>query len=186
MEGDILIKDMKRFRRGFTLIEVVIVIAILAILASTLIPVISKGIDAYIMSSKNREEIGAARLALSRMIREIRQECRSISGADTASFSFRNSLGSNIGYIYENSLPIPGLKRMVNYGTEDRLLARDVVEFLAPKYLFKYYKQDGTQWVSGTDPISSIRQIEIRLAIKRATDSVPIVLQSRVTPRNLP
>ncbi|MFH1201292.1 MAG: type II secretion system protein [Candidatus Omnitrophota bacterium] len=63
-------------RKGFTLIEAVIVIFILGIVVAGLIPILFKGIEISTSGMSSQEDLAKARIALERMVSEIRDsEC---------------------------------------------------------------------------------------------------------------
>lgn len=59
--------------KGFTLTEVVLVIVILGIIVSMSAPFISASLDSWLFHKTERDVVFSARLALNRMVREIRQ-----------------------------------------------------------------------------------------------------------------
>jgi len=59
--------------KGFTIIEVLVVIVILAVAAGALTPVIRMGIDSWVFARDQKEILAEGTLCMNRMIAEIRQ-----------------------------------------------------------------------------------------------------------------
>jgi type II secretory pathway pseudopilin PulG len=60
-------------RQSFTLIELVMVITVVGIVSILLAPFISTAVDAWIFNNSERDVIFSGRLAMNRMVREIRR-----------------------------------------------------------------------------------------------------------------
>ncbi|MCM8779827.1 MAG: prepilin-type N-terminal cleavage/methylation domain-containing protein, partial [Candidatus Omnitrophica bacterium] len=60
-------------KTGFTLTEAIIVIVALAIIVAASVPFIAAVLDAWVFSKAERDMVFGGRLALNRMVREIRQ-----------------------------------------------------------------------------------------------------------------
>lgn len=73
-------------RKAFTLIELIMVIAIIGIIAMMTAPFISTAVDSWLFSRTERDVVFSARLAMNRMIREIRE----INGTDSV-LTFTNT-----------------------------------------------------------------------------------------------
>ena len=98
-----------RSKKGLTLIEIVMVIVIVATVVAGLSFYIKNIVDLYNFVTFRNEIALSARMALSRMIREIRQ-CSSptelvgnISVADAHSFTFIDITGATIAYSLSGS-----------------------------------------------------------------------------------
>ena len=60
-------------RKGFTLIELIITIVVIGIIGLMVAPFISTMLDTWIFSKSERDVVFASRLAMNRVVREIRQ-----------------------------------------------------------------------------------------------------------------
>lgn len=109
-------------RKAFTLIELILVITIVGIIAAVVPTFISASLDSWIFNTTERDLVFGARLAINRMVREIRQLKNSDSittftdtevaflNIDDASINFRQSANSLLRNSFElaNKLQDPG------------------------------------------------------------------------------
>ena len=75
------------FQRGFTLIEIIVVIVILAIVSAISIKFLTDSLRIYTMSVNQKTLFDEGKLALERMCRDIRN-ARSITGTTASSITF--------------------------------------------------------------------------------------------------
>lgn len=88
-------------RRGFTLVELVMVIAMLAIEAAMLGPPLTAAVKEYVLVSTRRQALAEARAAMDRMVKEIRlipSSAAVVSVASPTNFQFEYPLGTPITY----------------------------------------------------------------------------------------
>lgn len=83
-------------RKGFTLIELVITILIIGVIGAILAPFIATTLDSWLFLKTERDTVFSTRLALNRVIREIRQieDVSSITTFTSTEFEF-DEVGSN-------------------------------------------------------------------------------------------
>lgn len=89
-----------RFLTGFTLIELVMVIAIVGVIALVAAPFISTALDSWLFTQTERDIVFSARLAMNRMVREIRQikNVASISTFTDTEFEFLDIDDTSINF----------------------------------------------------------------------------------------
>ena len=164
-----------RKRQGFTLVELIIVITIVGIIAGVVGSILLKAIDAWTFKFKRNDILWDGRLAINRMVREIREikDLASVTTASGSEFRFLNVDDADITY----NLSSTDLNR-----TEDgvtNLLAEDVSSLS-----FTYYDSNGSTisapTVSPSD--TDIRRVRIDLTLTKGGENV--YLQSQGVPRN--
>jgi prepilin-type N-terminal cleavage/methylation domain-containing protein len=87
-------------RKGFTIIELIIVIIIMGIVAGLTLPFIMNAVDSWFVFEANIDDLFSARLALSRMTREMRQlkSPGSITTFTSTQFSFTDINDNSISF----------------------------------------------------------------------------------------
>jgi len=85
---------------GFTMIELIIVIAILAVLSVITLPMLSSGFNAYFAERNLSDANWQGRLAISRMLRDIRSmpSTENITTATATQFTFNDSTNTSVSY----------------------------------------------------------------------------------------
>ena len=86
--------------RGFTLIELIVVIAILATLSVITLPLLQAGFNAYLTQRNISDANWQGRLALARFTRDVRAlpATANISTASSAQFTFVDDAFSSVSY----------------------------------------------------------------------------------------
>lgn len=159
-------------RKGITIIEFIIVISIVGILAAVSSLYISETINLWQFLSFRNELVSQERMALMRMVREIRQinDDFSVITANAARFQFDDINDNRIDY------RLQGVDLMRN---------TDVLISGVDSLAFTYYDENNT--VIGAPVVSpgrtNIYRIEITLTVRFGNQSK--TLTSRVYPRNL-
>lgn len=94
-----------KFRKGkgVTLIEIVMVISIIGIISALLAPVILVGMDSWSYIKNRSELINNGRLAMNRMVREIR-EAKEINNWEDDRIEFIDINGNTIEFSQEGTL----------------------------------------------------------------------------------
>lgn len=151
---------------GFTLIELVIVIIITGILAASITSLISQGSIAYLTAQNITDADWQARLAIERMVRDIRaiRSSADISTASATQLTFTDFGGTSISYT------LSGTSLLRN----SQILA-DGISALS----FTYYDENGA---SGASAIT-LRYVKIALTITQKNTNFQII--TMVNPRNL-
>ena len=164
----------KKDNRGFTLIETLIVILILAIIAFTLTPVIRQCIDVWILATNTNDILAEGRLLLWRMTKELRN-ANSITAITPTSVSFTVPGSAEIVY----SLSANSLHRLIPAAGQDYILAKDISSFS-----LTYLARDSqTQIDPATGNPADVWEIHFNLSIKKGNRTLGF--QSSVSPRNL-
>jgi len=137
-------------KTGFTLTELILVVVILGILMTLTVPLISATLDAWLISSAERDLTFNARLALNRVAREIRQAAN-ITAFNVTSFNFSDVDNKNIRFYQSGT----NLNIVVNNTTNS------LTSFLksAGGLYFTYYDANGTITTNST----LIRRVGIKL-----------------------
>lgn len=165
--------------RGFTLVEMVITLTMLAIMAGVAGPYLSLGAQAYNQSAASIDTLGKLRNASERLAREIREIQRLPSGdydvtlsANPLVFTKRDGETVTINVAppvvtlaYDDS--VPGVTPVLT----------DEVASLA----FRYLQADGTTDASGSDDVA---YIEFELVLDPVPPGNPYSQRSRVALRN--
>lgn len=158
--------------RGFTLMELVVVMVVVGVLSVTIVPFIKVNIDSYIRVRNGKDAIQSTRIALNRMVEEIK---RIPSPGDliwgySSSIRFRMPDGTRVAYRFEDAT----ITRQVGLFSNHIILLRGVRAFN-----LTYFDDDGSSssWAS-----SSVRRIKIEINV--GTDQQNFTLSKQVTPRN--
>ena len=161
--------------KGFTLVELIIVITIIGIIAGTVGFILLSTVDAWMFKFNRADLLSDGRLALNRMVREIRQikDLTSVTTATSSQFRFTNT--GDVDIIY--SLSSTDLNRTAD--ATANVLAQDVSSLG-----FAYYDSSGdtisTPTVSPSE--TDIRRVRINLTLTKSGENV--YLQSESVPRN--
>ena len=74
--------------KGFTLVEIIIVIVVLGIISGVTFQIVASGVEAFKKSSARKELYDQGRLALERMVRELR-DAKEITATSSDSITFK-------------------------------------------------------------------------------------------------
>lgn len=160
---------------GFTLIELIIVITIIGIIAGVVGYILLGTVDAWTFKAKRNDLLWDGRLAMNRIVKEIREikDDTSVTTATSSQFRFININDEDITY----GLSSTNLNR-----TEDgtaNIIAQNVSSLS-----FTYYNSSGD--TIGTPVVSpgetDIRRVRINLTLTKGGENV--YLQADSTPRN--
>lgn len=153
--------------KGFTLIEIILAIVIVGIIAIAITASFLPTMKVSLSVDTRKDALQGGRVAMERMLREIR-EARSISAGFTAtSLTFVNAANSTITYSWS--------------GTPSAPLQRNGSDLTCcvEAMLLTYLKKDGTT----TANPSEVWRIQADLQVKVGSETVE--LRSEVNPRNL-
>lgn len=162
--------------KGFTLIELIIVIAIVGIISGIIGFILLASIDAWTLAVNRNDIVSDGRIAMDRMVREIREvkNAATVVTADSNQFRFTNADNIDITY----SLSSTNLNRAQDGQTN--VLAENVSGLA-----FTYYDANGAvipgPAVSPLD--TDIKRVQINLTFTK--NSHAMYLQSGVSLRNL-
>lgn len=161
---------------GFTLLELTMVIVLLAIIAGATVPLMFKIIDGWGIARQQNDISESARLAMDRMIREIRQikDTNSITTAGADIFQFVDTNNNTVRFdLVSNTLRRSQAGAVYNLADNVTALS------------FTYY--DGSDAVIASPTVSpsvtNIKRIVVSLTIN--SGGIQLVSQSGVSPRRL-
>jgi len=147
-------RRMLRDQRGFTLTELLVVTAVLAIVLGAVILIQQKGQEAYIMGSNRVETQQNARVALDLMTRELRSATAVTAIPSGTNMTFTDQNGASVQY----QLASGNLTRSTG-GIATILIGG--VQSLAFTYFSAYNGQTNTGTSTGT--ASAVKVIKIAL-----------------------
>ncbi|MDD5217008.1 MAG: type II secretion system protein [Candidatus Omnitrophica bacterium] len=167
--------SVKRFRPenrlGFTLIEITLVVAILGILAISVLLFMKPAVDLMVRQTFVEGQANEARLAILLMVREINQlkDAQSISTANANQFSFTDANNQAVSYTLSSGV----LKR------NNVPLAGGVTALQ-----FTYWDVNNSQLTTPTiSPATNIVRVQISLTV--AANGQTATFRSQARPRNL-
>lgn len=160
-----------RKKAGFTLIEFIMVIVILGIMAGVGLPLMAEISQAWLLHKDTREIAESARIAIDRMMRDIRRAV-SITSADTANLQFTDIDISVITFDISSTT----LRRTEAAATN---ALADNVDSLS----FTYYDDSDAQIATPVVTPSDIKRIEVDLTFSLGDTQFNI--RSQVSPRRL-
>ncbi len=160
--------------KSFSLIEFIVVIVILGVIAGIGAPLMIETARGWLLNSQRKEMSESARIAIDRMIREIRQisSTTTITTANSSTFRFTDIDSNDITFDASGST----LRRTVG-GTTNSLA--DNVDSLS----FVYYDANGATITTPTvaPDETDIRRVEITLTFSLADTQLSVM--SQVWPR---
>jgi len=163
-------------RKGFTLIEMIMVIVIMGIFTASAIPVFVQVAHAWQYQSLRNEIAESGRIAIDRMIREMRQinSSTSVVTATGSAFKFTDTSSQSVYFYLSGS----DLRMQIN-GTDYELASG--VSSLA----FTYYDSTGAVIaVPAVSPaVTNIKRVRVDFTITAGNQ--PVEINSEVYPRRL-
>jgi len=164
---------LKINRKGFSLIEMMVSLGILSLIIIGLVTFFSGGTRSWVTGQYQLEAQRNARLAMDRMVREIREADYIVSSSISSSIDFHTPFHGNISY----SLSVNDLKRGSNT-VINNVLTLD----------FSYFDNSGTEINSfplSVEDASKISKVNINLQVDVDQDSSSdITLNSDINLRN--
>jgi prepilin-type N-terminal cleavage/methylation domain-containing protein len=165
--------------KGFTLVEMVTTLTMLAIMAAIAAPFLSRGAEAYNASAASLQTLGKLRNASERLVREIREIRRDPSSGDydvtvgANPLVFTKQDGETVSV--NTSVPLVTLSYTSVTGVTPTLT--DEVSSLT----FRYLRSDGSTDATGGDNVAFI---EFDLQLDPGSGGSPYAHRSRVALRN--
>ncbi|MDD5005479.1 MAG: prepilin-type N-terminal cleavage/methylation domain-containing protein [Candidatus Omnitrophica bacterium] len=162
-----------RKRKGFTLIEVILVIAILGIIAAIGVPLIISASDSLSFLTVRTEMAQSADVAMSKMLIDIRRIKNNLSvvTATASQFRFLDVANTNINYYLNGN----------NLMRNSDILAGNVQGLT-----FSYYNKNGSQLNPPTVGIGTVTNIyRVKILLTLQNGSYVFNYQTQVKPRNL-
>ena len=167
--------------RGFTLIEMVTTMTLLAVMAAAAVPFMSNGTQAYNNTTRGLQTVSKLRYASERLARELREIQRDAGGNfDIATpvnvpgnnITFRKSDGVEV--IVSDAAPVVNM-RYSTLGNSDFILTDELTSIT-----FSYYLADGITPATAT---SDVAYIEFELVLNNGNNYHQ---RTRVALRNQP
>lgn len=157
-----------RSLRGFTLIELIMVITIAGLIAAVFSPFISSTLDAWLFTKSERDVVFSARLAMNRMVREIRhvKDTDSISTFTDTEFEFIDINDNSINFQQSNNSLLRN-----SYELTDKLQNSDGLEFT--------YLTSDLQKIQSQSRKDDIRIVRITLILESGDSTITIQSLSR-------
>ena len=148
--------------KGFTLVELVLVIALMGILAAVLGPALERAVRQYDLISSRKQTLAQARAAMDRMVKEIRLIQSSADVTDVSSstsFQFQYPHGTAI-----------------TYDLNSTNLRRNTVTLASPlsALTFSYFDSAG----SATSVAANVRRVQILFTITAPHNNGSLTLQT--------
>ena len=161
-----------RSEKGFTLMEMIVVMVVVGVLSVTIAPFIKVNIDSYIQVRNGKDALQATRIALNRMVEEIKRipSPNSLIWGYSSSIRFRMPNGIRITYRFESGT----ITRERGFFSTHVVLLKGVRAFN-----LTYFGDDGS--ASSSAP-SDLRRIKIEINV--GTDQQNFTLSKEITPRN--
>jgi len=163
-------------KKSFTLIELIMVMVLLAIIIAIGVPLLTASTEGWIIATQRDEMLESAKIAIVRMLREMRQikDSTSILIASQGVFEFINTSDQTLKF----SLSSNDLERTLN--STANTLAQNVSSLT-----FTYYDSAGstiaTPVVSPSE--TDIKRIQVDIVFSYGLTQLPI--RSQVLPRRL-
>ena len=151
-------------RYGFTMIEFVLVIALLGILSTVLGPPLAEGLRGYAIVRDRRSLLAEGRAAMDRMVKEIRlipSSTNILDVSSSTSFSFQYPAGTTLTYVLAGT----DLRRNSN------TLATGVTSLT-----FSYFNAAGTP----TSTTSAVRRVRIVFTMAPSGGSGTLTLRTDI------
>ncbi len=157
--------------KGFTLVELTVVIFCISIIAAAIPMVVQMNIESYLQIRSGKHYVQAARIGFRQMTAELRQIERSnqIDNGNSSEIQFDLPTESNIEYDYSSTYQelFRGGERLV---------------FPVNSFRLNFYDDQGNSIGSFSSPREDIWRIEVRLVV--GDDETQIVLWDQIHPRS--
>ncbi|MEW6009054.1 MAG: type II secretion system protein [Candidatus Omnitrophota bacterium] len=165
---------------GFTLIELVISIAVLSIIAAVLAPIIIQSIDLFLMTRVQEELAHEAGFALSWMSEEIKTKCISITAISANSITFNtNDSNISINYLWDTNA-----KQLIR--TAEGSAGQDILAQRVRFFEFRGFAPGDFNISAGTTILADIKVVQMRVMVEDSTGTKAYELATRIMPRYLP
>ncbi len=163
-------------RNGFTLLEIIVSLALLAVVAGAMFSALAYGVSAFVFTEDRVEDAQQARLALSRMRREL-MEMRGVdASSDQDSLVFTDSDGAQATLAHSGST--------VTYN--GNTLMNGLGAYGNTEHLFAYAESDGSVWAPATGDFNDLSTITVTLRISSGGTNIDYATTVNPRKTNVP
>lgn len=179
-------------RRGFTLIEIIVVMVLMSIVAAVLLNIICYSVQAYIFARNTNQLSQKAQLAMARLKVEL-TDIADVAGASATQITYTvpksaapPSCVSETGCQY--TIILTGkqitLQDVTNSGTA-QVLIDGLTTGNGGKTFLSYFKSDGTSAWTTADGFSALYRIKVNISLDNETGGGVIATncEGSITPR---
>jgi len=142
-------------RNGFTLLEIIASLILMALVAGAMVNALGYGVSAYVFTEARVEDAQQARLALSRMRRELMPMQGVDASSDQDTLVYTDDDGT------QATLALTGTTVTYNGHT----LVNGLDAYGANEHLFTYAESDGSTWNPATGDFNDLAIITITLKL---------------------
>ena len=171
-------RNQKSGNAGFTLIEVIVVLALVGILAAGLGVGLIKGVESYLFASEATQLSQKAQVAMARIKKEL-TNVQNITEATAERIRYTPAQGGGTMVIERSGNRI--LMRWFN--PNGSLIEGTLVDGVSEtQALFSYFKSDGSPWAPNTAYFNQLAQIRVSLSLIQSSGG-SISFNMTVNPR---
>ncbi len=170
--------NLKTANAGFTLIEVIIVLALVGILAVGLSLGLIKGVESYLFASESVQLSQKAQVAMTRIKKEL-TDVQTITEATAERIRYTPAQGGGILVIERSGNRI----FMRWFNPDGSLIDGVLIDGVAQSQaLFSYFKSDDSAWATTTANFNELDRIRVTLTLTQSSGGT-ISFNTTVNPR---
>jgi type II secretory pathway pseudopilin PulG len=156
--------------KGLSLVEAVIVIAVVGVLITVLLPFFRTNVDSYVTVKTKKDVLQSARIGFNRMMTELKmlEASLQIDYAYSDQIQFDLVHETNIHYAFENGQLSRNGEKLIDH---------------VQSLVFKYYHENGTEKFTPFWSDSDVWRIEVQASVGSGENTV--TFRGQVSPRNI-